>query len=187
LAAGTEVGKYRLLAVFFLPLYTRLHKEEVLDNETRGMIRGYIHAVPGVHYNEILRHLRLQNGVAIHHLSTLEREGYIQSRNDGRLKRFYPAGMKLSEAPPILDRIQRTIYDTLRENDGLSQREIARLLDISSSSVSRHINRMASLGVVRLERQGMRVRCYLVNGSGLANAGERKPDPSVHEQPPQAH
>jgi predicted transcriptional regulator len=186
LAAGTEVGKYRLLAVLFLPLYTRLHKEEVLDNETRGMIRGYVHAVPGVHYNEILRHLSLRNGEATHHLLTLEREGFIQSRNDGRLKRFYPAGMKLSEAPPILDRIQRTIYDTLREKDGMSQREIAQMLDISSSSVSRHINRMASMGVVRLERQGMRVRCYLVNGSVPAKAGERNPESSVHEQPPQA-
>jgi len=178
LAAGTEVGKYRLSVLFLLPLYTRLHKEAVLDNETRGMIRGCIYSDPGVHYNEILRRLRLRNGVAAHHLLTLEREGFIRSRNDGRLKRFYPADMKLSEAPPRLDRFQRTIYDALREHDGMSQREIARALDVSFSSVNRHINRMASMGVLRLERQGMSVRCYLIDGwaSETVKAGEPGPE-----------
>jgi predicted transcriptional regulator len=174
LAAGTEVGKYRLSVLLLLPLYTRLHKEAVLDNETRGMIRGCIYSDPGVHYNEILRRLRLRNGVAAHHLLTLEREGFIRSQNDGRLKRFYPADMKLSEAPPRLDRFQRTIYDALREHDGMSQREIARTLDVSFSSVNRHINRMASMGVLRLERQGMSVRCYLIDGwaSGTVKEGD---------------
>lgn len=186
MAAGTEVGKYRLLLVFFLPLYTRLHKEEVLDNETRGMIRGCVYADPGIHYHEILRRLRLPNGKAAHHLLTLEREGFIRSRNDGRLKRFYPMDMKLSEAPPMLDRFQRTIYDAMREKDGMSQREIARMLDVSFTSVNRHINRMASMGVVRLERQGMSVRCYIVKGREPGKASEDERGPQVRDQSIQA-
>ena len=70
MAAGTEVGKYRLSVLFLLPLYTRLHKEEVLDNETRGMIRGAISTDPGIHFSEIMRRLKLSNGNALYHLVT---------------------------------------------------------------------------------------------------------------------
>jgi len=165
IAANTEVGKYKLIGLF-IPLYTRLHKDHVLDNETRGMIRGAISTDPGIHFSEIMRRLKLSNGNALYHLITLEREGFIKASSDGRLKRFYPADMELDEVPPYLDRMQRTIFETLREQNGMSQREIARLLNISFSSVNRHINKMAAMGVLRLERQGMSVRCYIADGKG---------------------
>jgi predicted transcriptional regulator len=173
LAAGTEVGKYRLLLVFFLPLYTRFHKEEVLDNEKRGMIRGAIAAEPGIHYSEILRRLDMSNGNAAHHLQTLEREGLIWSRNDGRLKRFYPAGMKLAEVPVNLNRLQTDIFETLLERDGLSKSELSRALEASFPTIHRHVGRMAAMGVVRLERRGLSVKCYIADDwKGARQAGK---------------
>ena len=167
MAAGTEVGKYRLLPVLFLPLYTRLHREELLDNETRGMIRGCIISDPGIHYNEIQRRLKLGNGKAAYHLHALESMGVIKSVSDGRLRRFYPAGMRLEEAPVRLDRLQKLIFEFLRERDGLNQREIAKALGVSTPTVSRNMKRMAELGVVRLERRGITVRCYIESGEKL--------------------
>ena len=164
MAAGTEVGKYRLLLVFFLPLYTRLHKEEVLDNETRGMIRGCILADPGIHYHEILRRLKLPNGSAAYHLMTLEREGFVRSQNDGRLKRFYPFEMKPENAPVRLSRLEGFIFDAIREQEGISQSELARVLDLSNSIVHRQVRKMAESGVIRLERWGITVRCYIAGG-----------------------
>jgi predicted transcriptional regulator len=150
--------------LFFLPLYTRISKEEVLDNETRGLIRGCIISEPGIHYKEIVRRCRLGNGNAIYHLRTLEREGLIKSRDDGRFKRFYPAEMKLSDVPPMLTRLQKLIFEVIREREGMSQLEIAGLLEASYPTVHRHINRMAGMGMLRLERHGMTVRCYIANG-----------------------
>ena len=181
MAAGTEVGKYRLLAVLFLPLYTRLHKEEVLDNEKRGMIRGAIASDPGIHYSELLRRLDMSNGNAAHHLQTLEREGLIWSRNDGRLKRFYPAGMKLADVPVNLNRLQTAIFETLREHDGLSKSELARALEASFPTIHRHVARLAAMGVVRLERRGLLVKCYIAEDWKSARqdgkALERMPAP----------
>jgi len=165
LAAGTEVGKYRLLAVFFLPLYTRLHGDKVLDNELRGMIRGYILADPGIHFNELLHRLKLGNGAAVHHLLTLEREGIIRSQRDGALKRFYPGEMRLVDLPLRLSGLQKLILQTVQRQEGLSQVRIASLLDASYLTVHRHISKMVKLGVLRLERQGMGTRCYIANGS----------------------
>jgi len=165
LAAGTEVGKYRL-TVLLLPLYTRLNREKMLDNETRGMIRGFIYADPGIHYNELLRRLKLGNGTAAHHLMLLEREGFIRSRTDGNLKRFYPADMKIIDAPPRLNDVQRIILKKLQESEGLSQRELARILDLPHTTIHRQVQRMAGLGVLRLERSGLAVKCYLTeNGN----------------------
>jgi len=45
-AATTEAWRYRLWLLLFA-LYTRIGREEVLDNETRGMIRGVIIADQG--------------------------------------------------------------------------------------------------------------------------------------------
>jgi DNA-binding MarR family transcriptional regulator len=164
LTASTEVGKYRLL-VLFLPLYTRLHKEDVLDHGTREFIRGSVYADPGIHYNEILRRLKLARGTATYHLNTLEREGFIRSHSDGRLRRFYPAEMKLGDVPPRLDKVQKIILETVRESEGLGQREIARILGLPSSTVNRHIIKLTEMGILKLIRQGMTTRCYLANGN----------------------
>ena len=128
------------------------------------MIRGCIYADPGIHYNEIMRRLRLSNGMAAHHLMTLEREGFIRSRNDGRLKRFYPVEMKLENAPVRLSRLEGFIFNAIREQEGMSQSEIARVLELSNSIVHRQITRMAASGVLRLERRGLAVRCYIADG-----------------------
>lgn len=157
--------------MLFLPLYTRLHRDELLDNETRGMIRGCIISDPGIHYNEIQRRLNLGNGKAAYHLRALEREGIIKSRSDGRLRRFYPAEMRLDRAPVRLDRLQRLIFEFLRERDGLSQREVAGALGVSTPTISRNMRRMAEMGVVRLERRGITVRCFLAGDKGPWEGG----------------
>jgi DNA-binding MarR family transcriptional regulator len=182
--AGIEPGKYRLTLLLVLPLYTRIHEEEALANETRGLIRGCILAEPGIHFNELLRRLGLSSGLAAYHLQTLERVGMIKSRNDGIFKRFYPAGMRLSDIPVRLNKMQKVIFEILREHDGLSQREVADALEISYYSVHRHINRMASLGVLRLERRGMVVKCHIADGwhkgpdvpAGAEMSGTPEPD-----------
>jgi predicted transcriptional regulator len=158
--ASTEIGKYKLMGLF-IPLYTRLHGDEVLDNETRGMIRGCILSDPGIHLMELRRRLALTNGSAVHHLQTLEREGIIQSSSDGRLRRFYPAGMKLVDMPLRLSYLQKGIFNLLRQNEGMSQKEMAIILDVYSSTVHRQVRKMAAMGVLRLERHGMTVKCYI--------------------------
>lgn len=175
IVTGAETGKYQLM-LLFMPLYTRLHKEEMLDNETRGMIRGCIISEPGIHYNEIQRRLNLGNGKAAHHLMLLEREGIIRSHVDGRLKRFYPGEMRLDEVPPSLTDLQKVIFRALQKKDGMSQRDLAKALDISFPTVHRHVNRMARMGVLRLERRGLTVRSYIVEGT--KTSGNKKEDGS---------
>ena len=161
LAAATEPGKYKLLLLLFIPLYSRIHKDAALDHETRGMIRGCIIADPGIHYSEIIRRLDLRNGTAAYHMQTLEREGIIKSRSDGRFRRFYPADMKFIGSHIRPTKLQKIILETIQEKEGLSQIDIAKTLDISYAIVHREIKRMALIGMIRLHRHGISMKCYL--------------------------
>jgi uncharacterized membrane protein len=62
---------------------------------------------------------------------------------------------------PTLDKVQRIIVETVRENEGLGKREVARALNLPSSTVNRQINRLAKMGILRLEKRGMILRCYI--------------------------
>jgi DNA-binding MarR family transcriptional regulator len=158
-------------AAMSLPLYVRISKNEVLDNKTRGRIKKWVFKAPGIHFNEIMRRLRLGNGETAHHLTTLEREGFVWSRSDGRLRRFYPREMAHLEAPPSLSRTEKSILETVQENEGISQGEISKLLEIPYATINRHVNKLADAGFLRLERHGMTIKCFRANGNQPENAG----------------
>jgi DNA-binding IclR family transcriptional regulator len=44
-------------------------------------------------------------------------------------------------------------------------------LEIPDSTVNRHVNKMAEAGFLRLERHGMTIKCYSINGKPPENAG----------------
>ena len=79
--------------------------------------------------------------------------------------------MKLVDIPPRLDKVQRIIVETVRESEGLGQRELARILGLPFTSVNRQINRLAAMGVLRLEKRGLTTKCFLANGTAPKEPG----------------
>jgi len=159
----TENGKYFLFRLFLVPLYTKLKKEDVLDHFVRGQIFGLIRLQPGAHYNFIKQKLDLKNGVLSYHLSTLEREGYILSEMDGIYKRFYPNHVKFEVDYPIfLSKIQERIVDFIKSKPGLTQKEVATELGLSTSTANDNILVLSQARILELKRDGKRTRCYLV-------------------------
>ncbi len=161
LIGSSEVGKLALISLI-LPLYTRIKKEEVLDNEIRGMIRGYIIANPGDNYNSIKRALDLNNGTLAHHLRVLERADVIQSKQDGMFKRFYPASMKIPrDNGGEISEIQRILLSKIAESPGINQKEIASLLGLSKGVVSYHVKMLLGKQLLRIEKRGRKTFCYV--------------------------
>ena len=185
--AGTEIGKIALLALFF-PLYTRLRKKDILEHFVRGRIYGYIEANPGEHYSEILRKLGMKNGALAYHLSILEKEGFVNSYRDGMYKRYYPKGMKLTKktlnknfkvdlikekgTEPENDGIrlsntQEKIIEAIQNNQGISQKEIAKIVDTSKQNVNYHIKLMLNANMIRKDENGR--MNYFVNKSDFTD------------------
>jgi DNA-binding MarR family transcriptional regulator/predicted GH43/DUF377 family glycosyl hydrolase len=160
IAGSTEVGKYRLIP-FISPLYTRLKREDVLDQLTRDKIYEYIMSNPGDHYNSIKQKLNLKNGTLAYHLRTLERENFIKSMRDGMYKRFFAVGTKIPGINGFsLYSIQGRIMEVLVRHPGLTQRDISKLLDASQQLVSYHLNQLIKSGHIRVERSDNTLRYY---------------------------
>jgi uncharacterized repeat protein (TIGR01451 family) len=155
IVSGREGAKYGLL-MLFIPLYTKLKREHILDHETRGMIRGYVVANPGDHFNAIKEGLGLTNGTLAYHLRVLERERIVRSKKDGKFRRFYPYEMRVSENGEPTE-MQQTILAIIDETPGINQKDIAGFLGVTQPTVNYHIERLKEMGHVRVVRKGVRV------------------------------
>jgi uncharacterized membrane protein/DNA-binding MarR family transcriptional regulator len=159
---GTEAARFALMAMLLLPLYTRLRPRQVTDQFVRGQILGYVKANPGETYTSIRRALDLGNGQFVYHARVLETQGLIRSVKDGANRRFYPADMRVpTEIRDLrLNHVQRIIYSIVMEYPGISQRKIAKLVNLSPSTVSYHVNIMTKVGVIERHRSGRLMICF---------------------------
>ena len=160
LLGGTETGKYAFLTLIFIPLYTKIKKDRVLDHYLRGKIHGYIIANPGEHYNAIKEQLNVTNGALSYHLRVLERESYIRSRMDGIFKRFYPADMKLPTTQRNISSFQEVILTIVKNNQGLSQKDIAKRIGASSQVINYHIKILEGSELIRVDRTRRKSKVY---------------------------
>jgi predicted transcriptional regulator len=162
---GIAVGwnEVVMLAVItqLLPLYSKIRREEVLDQYTRGKIHGYIIANPGEHYNSLKAQLKLKNGTLAYHLRVLEREGYVKSARDGPFKRFYPQEAAVPKHRSEFSSIQEIVLENVRASPGITQNDVAVRMGVSSQVVNYHIRNLVRAGRIRLQREGRTTRCYL--------------------------
>jgi len=163
--ALTETGKYKFLALLplLIPMYTRIQKEDVLDQFVRGEIYGFIKANPGVHYNQIIRELDMKNGTLSYHLHMLEKTGMVKSRKEGfRYRVFYPTGMKFPEKERYrLTELQLNMIKTIKEKEGISQKEIAKRLNVKHQTINYNVKVLQQAGLISLRKKGRKTSCYI--------------------------
>jgi len=138
-----------------IPLYSRISKDEVLDNPTRGDIYRLIALNPGMDLLTIKKSLGLSNGVLAHHVQTLERERYLRSIRDGRYRRFFVSGSKVQTKSTMELLIIREIETTPMIN----QSQLARNLGISRQALNYHIQKLSRKGIIIIEKRGRETWC----------------------------
>ncbi len=162
--AFTENGRYKLLVLFslMLPLYTRIPKEDVLDQFVRGQIYGFIKTNPGAHYNQIRRQIGVKNGTLSYHLGVLEKTELIKSRREGlKYRAFYPTGMNFPKEERFrLTDLQIRIIASITDHPGMSQKEIARLLNQKPQTVNYNIRVLDQAGLIDMEKKGRKTTCF---------------------------
>ena len=130
----------------------------------------------------------MKNGALAYHLSILEKEGFVNSYRDGMYKRYYPKGMKLTKktlnknfkvdyikekgTEPENDGIrlsntQEKIIEAIQNNQGISQKEIAKIVDTSKQNVNYHIKLMLNANMIRKDENGR--MNYFVNKSDFTD------------------
>ncbi len=188
-AVASENVKYGLLMIF-IPLYSKIKREQVLDHFVRGQIYGYVLANPGEHYNAIKVALNLTNGSLAHHLKTLEREQFVKSKRFGLYRRFYPMHMKIPEDGFFTpNEIQKTIVELIRSTPAITQKEIAERLGLTPPTVNYHVGILSEHRAIRVERAGRKTHCFVADagaptGGSTPSGGSGTPGPSAPRPPP---
>lgn len=161
--ASTEVGRWGLLTLF-LPLYTKLRKDRILDQRTRGLIQGYIMANPGCNYTLLRDNLDLADGTLTYHLQVLEREGFVYSIREGLFRCFYPTGLPPPRRGKLhLSDTQADIIRICKRIPGITVGEIATAMNRRPNVISYHLKLLRDGGLVTLEEDGRHVRVYPVD------------------------
>ena len=133
----------------------------MLDNKTRHALLGIIITNPGIHYKAIMREFGLKNGVAAYHLQVLEREDFIRSVNDGRLKRFYSKETKIPKDMRLTpDEIKVSVIKLVGARPGISQKEIMDELGIDRGTLRYHLGVLDEEGTLRKAHEGNRATYF---------------------------
>ncbi|NIP34475.1 MAG: winged helix-turn-helix transcriptional regulator, partial [Thermoplasmata archaeon] len=110
---------------------------------------------PGIHYQAIMKEFGLKNGVAAYHLDVLEREDYIRSVRDGRLKRFYSTDTKVpKDQRSTPEEVREEILQVVSEQPGISQKRIVNELGIDGETVRYHLRVLVEQGELRTGKEG---------------------------------
>jgi predicted transcriptional regulator len=144
----------------------RLKGTDVLTHEKRWMLRKYLEANPGANFEAIRGDLAMAVGTLGYHLWILETGNVIKSWRDGRLRRYALRDHCVSDGPKLTG-IEVFLLDSVRRRPEITQRELAKEAGVSQPAISYHITRMAELGVVRVERRGLRRRYSVTSDSAL--------------------
>ena len=148
---------------FFIPLYSRLQKDTLADDPTRQNLLRIIYAEPGANFTQLKEKLGLHNGTLAHHLHILENHKTITSHTSGRQRLFFPFGsenrINISNSL-ITNRTQKKIINIVKDNPGITQSMISRLLNVSRQKINYHVNSLVSNSILKIEKQGRITRLY---------------------------
>jgi predicted transcriptional regulator len=118
----------------------------------RERIYAAIVLKPGIHYNKLKGLLEISNNPLHHNLEALKREGKIYVSRDGPLMRYYP--VDVITPPEDFLGVREMIAIAFRDDPGLSQAQIALVLNDSRQRIHYHITRMRSEGLLDVKRTG---------------------------------
>jgi predicted transcriptional regulator len=151
---SVESFRYTIL-VALIPLYARVRKEKVLDNRARYLLHGIIIDNPGIHYRALLREFGLSNGITTYHLDVLEREGFVRSVRDGRLRRFYSVNVKVPQDRKLTPKqLSSRISSLVAGRPGISQKQVIEELGLPRRTVGYHLRELVSSGELHASRKG---------------------------------
>lgn len=150
--------------------YTRITRTNVFQNKVRLLIYEYVRENPGAPFSQIRGTFGLQNGVAAHHMAVLERQGFLHSERKGQHRRFYPDGNVSLWKDLPLSPLQSSILEAVRGNPGIGVRELSRTMGRRASSVGDNVKALAREGLLRTEREGRMLRCYVVGADDTPGA-----------------
>jgi DNA-binding MarR family transcriptional regulator len=144
--------------VMLAPLYLRIPEPQLLNSSMRASIFTFVNHNPGATFTQIRESVNAASGTVQHHLRVLVRGGVLRRVRTGKYTRYYPFNHRVLALPPS----QETIVKSLVREGPATKSEIAKRTGMSRQLVHYHVEKMAELGLVEVDRD---------NGSPVIHLG----------------
>lgn len=143
-------------ALPFILGFSRLDKDDLLEQQTRRDIMEYVHLHPAASATQVMESQDIAWGTAVYHLRRLENAGFILSEREGTNRRFWDAVSPEARERRTtrvlrIETSQRIAHLLCREPD-LSQADIRGRLRISAGATSQHLRRLQAAGFITSQR-----------------------------------
>lgn len=143
------------IPVLLLLGYSRYDDSSPLDNDVRRRVFQQIERSPGVHVSALADLTDASRSTVRYHVRVLEREGLVYDEKIRGKRRYFPVG---SEAPELLaalsDDATASVLDAVSRIGPANVSQLADDLDRTPGTVSYHLSRLETAGLVEQERDG---------------------------------
>lgn len=135
--------------------FSRRGGSDPLENEVRRRIYEAIEDRPGSYVSEIAEETDIPRSTVRYHVRVLNREGLVFDEKIRGKRRFFPAGSDGVELTAALeDEATGAVFDAVARLAPASVSEVASSVDRTPATVSYHLSRLESAGLVERERDG---------------------------------
>lgn len=173
LLAAAVVAAWPTLKLY-IPLFTRIANERLLDHPVRRRIHDLINEEPGIHARQIGLRLDIAGNTATHHLNRLVTAGYLGQRRIGAYRCYFPrTGLddRVQDAIPALKSSgSKAILNAIHQQGNPSFTALMQATGLSYATSHHHATRLWKAGLISSERDGKQRRFRLTElGRRLAH------------------
>ncbi len=144
-----------------------------LELESRKRIYECVRNSPGIHFREIQRRTSLPIGVLEYNLNHLVDRSLLSVDKQESFSRYFPCGQLNAEKQRILSalrqEIPRGIILYLMRHPGATHGEVLTSFTISGGTLSYHIKKLVTRGVIRLEKVGRESKMTVIDPDKVAD------------------
>ncbi|MDX1612623.1 MAG: winged helix-turn-helix transcriptional regulator, partial [Candidatus Thermoplasmatota archaeon] len=159
------IGLILVKAGVGVPLYSRLTREEILDNPLRRRIYEVVGEEPGLSMAAIARRADCSASTARYHLDRLSREEMVVRAGHEGLERWFVKGKQPRQAAELEAVLavgnSREVFEAIQAHPGSSLGEVAEHVGTSPPAAHKVVNRLVEAGVVTKRREGRRVALFV--------------------------
>lgn len=147
--------------------------DDPLQLENRKRIYECVRGNPGLHFREIQRRVSMPIGVLDYHLNYLVQRGLVTVTKQEGFSRYYPGGQigvdKMRLLSCLRQEIPRGIILYLLRNPGATHGRLLENFAISGGTLSYHIKKLVTRGVVSVEKKGRESHLSVADPDGVAD------------------
>lgn len=147
-----------------VPLFSRIPREEVLQNDTRAEVYRVVKGEPGICASEVARRCDISWGTTTYHLHVLASNHYVTSLREGRHRRYFENGGRYRDSKEVISVLRndttRAVLRTIRDHPGLPQKAVAERVELSPQALHWHLRRLQGHELLTKVRDGRVVRYF---------------------------